>query len=263
MPPTTLLPRPRIGISLRVFAPSLPWQPQQRRTFLSSLLSSSPLPPQTLTASRRLPYNHAALYALIADIDSYSAFLPYCSVSRVTAWSHPDPQNDTDPLLAHRRWPTRADLTAGWGGLEQTYTSRVLCVPGSIVEALSGDGARSGIAPDVLARYGLRDEPPTSAPGETGSSHRSGSVEEEGVFKTLVTRWTVTPVSRLAAAADGRRTTGVSQQTEWSDIDLNIRFQFANPLYGAVSSAVADKVAPVMIEAFVKRADKLLGGTAR
>ncbi|KAI1284546.1 hypothetical protein F5Y07DRAFT_346919 [Xylaria sp. FL0933] len=242
MPPTRLLPpRPR---SLQF--PSSPlWH--SRRTFLNSILSSSPVPPQTLTASRRLPYNHIALYNLIADIDSYSAFLPYCSTSRVTAWTaHKDPEFG-------RHWPTRADLTAGWGGLEQTYTSRVFCVPGSIVEALSGEGARSGIAPDVLARYGLKDEP-SSAPSSTiGSANRG----EEGVFKTLVTRWTVTPIESKGGGAGAVHRTG--ERTEWSDINLDIRFQFANPLYGAVSSAVADKVAPIMIEAFVERAKKVLG----
>ncbi|KAI0503316.1 hypothetical protein F5B22DRAFT_558245 [Xylaria bambusicola] len=232
MPPTRLiLPRPHQFTSSPV--------QHSRRTFLSSILASAPVPPQTLTASRRLPYNHAALYSIIADIDRYSAFLPYCSSSRVTSWTaHKDSEFS-------RHWPTRADLTAGWGGIEQTYTSRVFCVPGSIVEALSGDGARSGIAPDILAKYGLKDEP-TATPSSTIGSGRSG---EEGVFKTLVTRWTVTP-----NASDGR-----GEQTEWSDVNLNIRFQFANPLYGAVSSAVADKIAPIMIEAFVERARTILG----
>ncbi|KAI0490715.1 hypothetical protein F4859DRAFT_458935 [Xylaria cf. heliscus] len=246
MPPTGFLPRPRPRI------PQFPPSPiqRQRRTFLSSILSSSPLPPQTLTASRRLPYSYAALYAIIADIDSYSAFLPYCSTSRVTAWTaHKDAEFG-------RRWPTRADLTAGWGGLEQTYTSRVFCVPGSIVEALSGEGARSGIAPDVLARYGLRDEPqPQPQPQSVLTGRGNGG--EEGVFKTLVTRWTVTPVVPDGRGEDAVVRTG--GQREWSDINLNIRFQFVNPLYGAVSSAVADRIAPIMIEAFVERAKKVLG----
>ncbi|KAI1824658.1 hypothetical protein F4861DRAFT_505154 [Xylaria intraflava] len=243
MPPTRLLPRRPPPVRSPIHQPT--------RTFLSSLLPTSPLPPQTLTASRRLPYNHAALYGLIADINSYSAFLPYCSVSRVTAWTaHADPEFG-------RRWPTRADLTAGWGGLEQTYTSRVFCVPGSIVEALSGEGARSGIAPDVLARHGLRDDPP-SASTFAPTSPIGPSQGGEGVFKTLVTRWTVTPVKE-GPAMDPRSVQTGGKQTEWSDIDLNIRFQFANPLYAAVSSAVADKVAPIMIEAFVDRARKVLG----
>ncbi|GAW12655.1 hypothetical protein ANO14919_020250 [Xylariales sp. No.14919] len=247
MPPTRiLLPRP-LPLPLHFLQPPIR---QQKREFLSSILSSSPAPPQTLTASRRLPYNYVALYNLIADIDSYSAFLPYCSSSRVTSWSA-----QKDPEFG-RHWPIRADLTAGWGGLEQTYTSRVFCVPGSIVEALSGQGARSGIAPDVLARYGLKDEPSSVI----ASTIRGGGSEEEGVFKTLVTRWTVTPIER--ATSYGRREEahpGTSRQPEWSDVNLNIRFQFANSLYGAVSSAVADKVAPIMIEAFVERAKKILG----
>ncbi|KAK5630739.1 hypothetical protein RRF57_006454 [Xylaria bambusicola] len=232
MPPTRLVvPCPHQFVSSPV--------QHSRRTFLSSILASAPVPPQTLTASRRLPYNHAALYSIIADIDSYSAFLPYCSSSRVTSWTaHKDPEFG-------RHWPTRADLTAGWGGIEQTYTSRVFCVPGSIVEALSGDGARSGIAPDILAKYGLKDDPITAPASTIGSGH-SG---EEGVFKTLITRWTVTP----------NTSGGRGEQTEWSDVNLNIRFQFANPLYGVVSSAVADKIAPIMIEAFVERARKILG----
>jgi len=249
MPLTQFLPRP---YSLRLL-PS-PTR-HSKRTFLSSLLSSSSPPPQTLTASRRLPYNHKALYGVIADIDSYSAFLPYCSSSRVTSWTaQPDPEFG-------RRWPTRADLTAGWGGLEQTYTSCVNCVPGSIVEALSGEGARSGIAPDVLAKYGLADNETPSLPSSLGSSAvGSGKNKgEEGVFKTLVTRWTVTPVENAQPPHSREGTVGQpGKQTEWSDVYLNIRFQFANPLYGAVSSAVADKIAPIMIEAFVERAKKVL-----
>ncbi|KAI1166406.1 hypothetical protein F5B18DRAFT_607142 [Nemania serpens] len=265
MPPTRLLLlRPRLPRSrLLRPRPSSPKHVQHlpTRTFLSSILPS-PLAPQTLTASRRLPYAPAAVYALIADIDGYSAFLPYCGASRVTAWTaRPDP-------VFGRRWPARADLTAGWGGLEQTYTSRVFCVPGSVVEALSGEGARSGIAPDVLARHGLRDddEGGGGGGGDAGLSSASlsastavaGGGGNEGVFKTLVTRWTVTPV------ASGQTTTTTAAPTaQWSDVDLNIRFQFANPLYAAVSSAVADKVAPVMIEAFVERARKVLGSGAR
>ncbi|KAI0157453.1 hypothetical protein GGR57DRAFT_461958 [Xylariaceae sp. FL1272] len=227
--------KPPLRLSSGVFPPTFNHH-IQRRTFLSSLLQNLPNSPeatQTLTASRRLPYDHKPLYNLIADIDSYSSFLPYCSSSRVTHWT-PTP----DPIY-NRKWPTRADLTAGWGGLEQTYTSRVHCIPGSIVEALSGAGAKSGVSADVLAAHGLTDE--------LGNANSGRGVDEEGVFKTLVTTWTITPVK-----VDG-------DKREWSDVHLNIHFQFANPLYGAVSSAVADKVAPFMIEAFVERARKVLG----
>jgi coenzyme Q-binding protein COQ10 len=134
----------------------------------------------------------------------------------------------------------------------------VFCVPGTIVEALSGEGARSGIAPDVLARHGLRDEPSSSSVSTSGSTVGYKNSGVEGVFKNLVTRWTVTPVEPAPDRSSEATVPQAGCQTEWSDVHLDIRFQFANPLYGAVSSAVADKVAPIMIEAFVERARRVL-----
>ncbi|RYP12588.1 hypothetical protein DL767_011246 [Monosporascus sp. MG133] len=232
-----ILPRASIGAhplsSSRSSSSLLRMRQQQQRTFFSPPTSE----PQTLTASARLPYNHAALYDRIADIDSYASFLPYCRSARVTAWSAPD--EDADPeRRGRRRWPTRADLTAGWGGIEATYTSRVFCAPGiGVVEAISGD-ARTELSEAELRRYGLRDDGPDPR-GDDG-----------GVFKSLVTRWTVTPAEE-AARAD-------RFQNEWSDVRLDIKFQFENPLYGAVSSAVADKLAPVMVNAFVEQAKRVL-----
>ncbi|KAI1214924.1 dehydrase and lipid transport-domain-containing protein [Annulohypoxylon truncatum] len=226
-----------------------------RRTFITL---PAP-PPQTLTASRRLPYLHTQLYDLIADVDSYVTFLPYCQTSRVTHWTTPsssspspsqDPQDPQGP--SSRRWPTRADLTAGWGGFQETYTSRLFCVPAlGIVEAISGD-ARTLIPASELRKYGLVDPGPSPSPSPT-SSPGSGEDDDGGVFKSLVTRWTVTP------ASSGRGGVGEESAAGWSDVRLSIRYQFANPLYMAVSAAVADKVAPVMVEAFVERARRILG----
>lgn len=229
-------------------------------------------PPQTLTAERTLPYPAARIYDLIADVDSYTQFLPYCKVSRVTAWTearlYPPPSSSSttttdttsqifntaptttasdapDPTLAPqpRRWPSRADLTAGWGGFEETYTSRLFCIPGRYVEAISGD-AHTEIPASLLAQHGLSDPGPSSS----GSS-------DNAVFKSLVTRWTVTP--------DEARTKRDMYQHEWTNVRLDIRFAFASPLYAAVSSAVADKVAPIMIDAFDKRARTILGNPSR
>ncbi|KAI1391176.1 uncharacterized protein F4822DRAFT_395853 [Hypoxylon trugodes] len=208
---------------------------QTRRTFLTST-------PQTLTAARRLPYNHERLYDLIADIDSYKRFLPYCKISRITHWTPPTPSQSTH--FHNRRWPTRADLTAGWGGFEETYTSRVFCVPSSgIVEAISGN-AYSEIPAAELRQHSLTDPGPLSS-----------SQPNNGVFESLVTRWTVLPATE-ATRAD-------RFQHDWSDVRLSIKYQFANPLYMAVSAAVADKVAPVMVEAFVEQARRILGETGK
>ncbi|KAK8032518.1 cyclase dehydrase family protein [Apiospora arundinis] len=239
-----------------------PWTPlgshQPRRTFLNIPGLSMPDangPPQTLTARRTLPYASDRLYELIADIDSYPRFLPYCTSARVTHWTNPSsPAPSTPPSSpqentaeAQRRWPTQADLTAGWGGIEETYTSRVFCVPGKIVEAISGEAGPEIPAAD-LERLGLRDPGPRAGLGGRGAGG--------GVFKSLITRWTVRPLPPNADTAS-------PSKIEWSEVNLSIRYRFSNPLYAAVSSAVADKLAPVMINAFVKEAERMLGNPRR
>lgn len=110
-----------------------------RRTFLDSVFQANK--PLTINVSRTLPYSREKLYDLIVDVDAYSSFLPYCQHSRVTAWSEQPDVDDTG-----RAWPTEGDLTVGFGPITQSYTSRIVCVPGRSIEALSGkqEGAPAG-----------------------------------------------------------------------------------------------------------------------
>ncbi|KFY38718.1 hypothetical protein V494_04226 [Pseudogymnoascus sp. VKM F-4513 (FW-928)] len=192
-----------------------------RRSFFS--LPDSEL--VTLRETRILPYESSSLYTLIADVDRYSSFIPYCQESRVTKWSEPDTKG--------KRWPEQADLKVGWGGLEETFTSKLNCVPDTIVEALGGDAV------------------PAQSLG------RLSRVEtQNNIFKRLSTRWTVKPLPGQPAAS------GVARNL--TEVNLAIEFQFSNPLYGSLSKAVAPKLAEVMIEAFEKRAKLLLDNpTAR
>lgn len=105
-----------------------------------------------------------------------------------------------------------ADLHIGWGGFDEKFTSRLHCVPGVSVEALSGGG-------------------------EDGDA--------SAVFKSLVTRWTLTKLEEAR-----------------TEVHLDIKYQFTNPLYAAVSAAVSDKVATLMIEAFEMQAKRRLGHKA-
>lgn len=203
-----------------------------RRSFVNLSPSSftASTGPQVLHAHRMLPYPSHQLYALIADVDSYAQFLPYCKASRVT-------RRTETPDANGRKWPTHAELTAGWGGFEETYTSRLFCIPSTVVEAIGGD-ARSEIPETVLQRHGLRDSGPMEG------------AQSSGPFKNLVTRWTVAPADE--ANNKGRH------QYDWSTVDLTIKFEFSNSFYGAISSAVSHKVAPVMVDAFTERARKVL-----
>ncbi|TFB04689.1 hypothetical protein CCMA1212_002408 [Trichoderma ghanense] len=189
----------------------LPFSGSSSRRAFISLPGTSP---QSLVATRTLPYAREPLYELIADVDSYSAFVPYCSHSRVTQWSPPD--------ASGRRWPALADLHVGWGGFDEAFTSRLRCVPGVSVEARSGGSAGDGPAKDASS-----------------------------VFKTLETLWSLTPVARQSAASPS------------TEVRLTITFEFVNPLYAAVSAAVSDKMAALMIEAFEKRVHYKLSAQQR
>lgn len=61
-------------------------------------------------------------------------------------------------------------------------------------------------------------------------------------------------------AGDPRTEEAELPARDQTEVHLSIEFQFANPIYAALSKAVAPKVAGVMIEAFEARARKVLDG---
>lgn len=191
---------------------------------------------QSLSATRILPYKSSSLYTLIADVDSYSSFLPYCTESKVNKWSEPDSNG--------KRWPSEADLKVGWGGFEETFTSRLYCVPGSVVEALGGEAVTT-LPKSDLAHHSAALNAPAAA---------------NGVFQSITTRWTVKPFHYKPPT--GRPQTDKTEHParDQTEVHLTIDFQFSNPIYAALSKAVAPKVAGIMIEAFEVRARKLLDG---
>ncbi|KAK2767645.1 hypothetical protein FQN54_003803 [Arachnomyces sp. PD_36] len=201
---------------------------------LSSLTSgsSSPFstpPPRTLTATRTLPHPPTPLFRTISSVDSYSQFLPFLSASTVTA---------RDKLT---NYPTRAFLTVGYGGFQETFTSEVECVcdPGNgngkwVVEARSGRGV---------------DE-------QQGKDGKEG----EGLFEYLNTRWELFPVDK--SARKGQQGGGVVAKASppvETKVQLEIQFRFRSAIHAAVMSAVEDRVAAMMIEAFEKRMKELEG----
>lgn len=204
--------------------PSLP----QRRTFLPNPFQPGFNPlnasqTQTLSATRTLPYSAAPIYSIVADVQSYSSFLPYCQSSSVTKWSSPDPKFS-------RKWPSEAQIVVGWGQLTESFTSRVFCVPGKIVESIGGSSATTLPAQDIAHHLdGLSD-------GDKGAKGAAN-----GLMTQLRSRWTI-------EALEGNRTS----------VKLALEFAFANPMYAALSAGAAPKVAEMMIRAFEERVQHLL-----
>lgn len=223
--------------------------PLSKRPFIT--LPSAPS--QTLQATRILPYPSPALYAIISDIDAYASFLPYCKSSKITSTSSAAPIPERDPEKEGTKqttYPATADLTVGWGGVEETFTSKLLCAPPYTVEALAG-AAESSLSASELSHY--------------SKSHITSPPPENNVFNSLITRWSVKPFHYKPPPVSGRPQTNNATipAIEQTQVSLHIEFAFKNPMYAAMSQAVAGKVTGVMIDAFEKRARELLEGPGR
>ncbi|KAI9705736.1 MAG: putative secondary metabolism biosynthetic enzyme [Bogoriella megaspora] len=232
----------------------------QRRTFIDEAFRPSI---QTLTASRTLPYPHYLIYTIIADIDQYSSFLPYCASSTITQWSNPTrlysrggPESTSAREVC---WPEEAELVIGWQNFQEAFTSRVYCIPGSVVEAVSGGTSTTLSGPDI-AHHTIHDSSPPS--------------NNNLLISHLLTRWTLrphpykppplpthpspsSPAPNKPAKPEEATTHPAKEQTE---VNLSIEYAFANPVYAALSRTVAPKVAEMMIAAFEKRVKDVLDG---
>ncbi|PWW72348.1 hypothetical protein C7212DRAFT_57074, partial [Tuber magnatum] len=106
-----------------------------------------PLPtatsPQRFTTSKSLPYPSRSLFSLVADINAYHKFLPYCLGSRVTR------------TCPRTHLPTEAELRVAWGSFDETFTSVVTCsVEAGTVEA---NGDRNEIFERLVTRWVVKD----------------------------------------------------------------------------------------------------------
>lgn len=215
-------------------------RPQQIRSF------SNPLTPlQSLTASRILPYHSKPLYNLIADIESYPQFIPYCSSSSITS-------HTATEKVSGQRWPRTADLRIGYGPYDELFRSAVYCLPHTVLEAVAGD-AEPTIPRSQLPHY--YEDPEHSHEPEKSAGN-------EQIFTSLLTRWSLKEFPFKPPPPDGKTPqegNASAPSSPRTEINLVIEVRFASAVYSALSQAAAPKVAGMMIEAFEKRAAEVLG----
>ncbi|KAI9668253.1 MAG: putative secondary metabolism biosynthetic enzyme [Bathelium mastoideum] len=259
----------------------------QRRTFIEN-----PFQPtvQTLTASRTLPYPHDILYTIIADVNQYSTFLPYCLSSNVTKWSQPtpapskpnnppssssSPSSDASASPTTIQWPSEATLTVGWHSVQESFTSRIYCVPGRIVEAVSGPSSTTTLPAEDIQHHlsaspSASPSPQSSSPEPKADSPPSTSTH---LLTHLRTRWTLhpypykppplpphpapagTPSPKQPPRPEHATTHASREQTE---VRLELEYAFTNPVYANLSKAVAPRVAEMVVSAFEERVKALL-----
>ena len=212
----------------------------QRRSF------SNPLTPlQSLAATRILPYHAKPLYNLIADIESYPQFIPYCTSSSIT--SHSAPEKSTN-----QRWPRTGDLKIEFGPYDELFRSAVYCVPYTMLEAVAGD-AEPTIPKSQLPHY-YQDPEHSHDPEKSAGNER--------IFTSLLTRWSLKEFPYKPPPPDGKTPqegNASSPSSPRTEVNLIIEVRFASAVYSALSQAAAPKVAGMMIEAFEKRAVQMFG----
>lgn len=219
---------------------------QQRRTFVSNPFSG----PQTLVATRTLPYPSKVIYDIISDVASYSKFLPYCQESVVTRTSSAAPDGKT--------YPEEARLLIGFNdSVSESFVSRIYCVPERVVEAVSGQ-TETTLHPDDIAHHSPR---PTSAEEDPS--------RKDAVLQHLLTRWTLRPYpfkpgphSALHPETSHKAVEETSDlpAQEKTEVSLAIDYQFVSPVYAALSSAAAPRIADKMVEAFERRVQAVVQG---
>ncbi|KAK3670068.1 Coenzyme Q-binding protein coq10, mitochondrial [Recurvomyces mirabilis] len=232
---------------LRTTHQAKPLQQQHHRTFVTNPFTPSP---QSLTATRTLQYPSKLIYAIISDVGSYSTFLPYCQESVVT--KHSQPASDG------KEYPEEATLVIGFNNdVSEKFTSRVYCIPEQVVEAVSGE-AETTLDPKDIAHHSPRSQSTSSDASRANSK-----------ISSILTRWTLKPypykpppLSALHpdTAHNNHNETSEIPSQERTEVNLTIDYQFANPMYAALSAAAAPKIADKMIDAFEKRVRSVIEG---
>ncbi|KAJ0381628.1 hypothetical protein COL26b_000306 [Colletotrichum chrysophilum] len=152
------------------------------------------------------------------------------------------PSSEPQVLTASRTLPyPSAQLYDVISDVDSYSTFVPYCAQSRVTQWTAPDknGRKWPAQADLRVGWGGFEETFTNVPGASPGNGGEGGA----VFRSLVTMWQLRPLA-----------TGTG-----TEVDLVIRFQFANPLYSAVSAAVSDKVAGVMIQAFEKRVKGVLG----
>ncbi|KAJ9121637.1 hypothetical protein QFC22_002257 [Naganishia vaughanmartiniae] len=93
---------------------------------------------QKFHARKILPYTQEQLYNIVADVPSYSKFIPFCASSSVVA--SPTSATPAQGLQVSREpFDVEAELQVGFGNFSEKYTSRVQGVPFESVTATVKD----------------------------------------------------------------------------------------------------------------------------
>ncbi|KAG2077456.1 hypothetical protein BDR04DRAFT_1125034 [Suillus decipiens] len=184
----------------------------------SSFSPNSDEQPATQTYHERkiFPYGRIDLYNLVADVGSYSSFVPYCTGSRILERSV-----DQDGVVT-----MDAELMVGFLAFKESYVSRVTCRPYESVQAEASSSTPLFKTLQTTWRF---------QPASSISPHLSSGLPLHSGARNPV------PVDSHSPDAGPTLVT------------LDIAFAFENPLHSALSANFFGKVSMLMVQAFEER----------
>ncbi|KAI0047336.1 hypothetical protein FA95DRAFT_1519035 [Auriscalpium vulgare] len=221
--------------------------PCQRRTIFSlpNLSSFSPFgdpdaeppDPQTYHERKILPYTRKQLYDVVADVASYSSFIPFCTQSRVLN-IRPSARLPDATIL-------EGELTVSFLTFKESYVSEVTCRPYESVQAVASSATPLFKSLSTTWRF---------QPSSPRSPHSSTHI----------------PINRENHHHNSTHPTSSSPITSTSSGDvgptlltLDLQYAFANPVHAAVSGAFFGQVSKLMVRAFEERCIAVYGRGSR
>ncbi|CAE7225882.1 unnamed protein product [Rhizoctonia solani] len=168
-----------------------------------------------------LPYTQRQLYNLVADVNSYHHFLPFCTHSRVLTPPPPGGFKPDEP------YQVEAELEVGFMGMNESYVSLVRCQPWESVQAVARSSTPLFRHLETTWRF---------QPASATSPHPTNA-------------------GSLPVATDTEP--GPNKGPTLLSIDLD--YQFINPLHAIVSKAAFERVSGMMVQAFERRCLEVYG----
>ncbi|KAI9638985.1 dehydrase and lipid transport-domain-containing protein [Dioszegia hungarica] len=206
---------------------------------------------QTYHARKILPYSPEQLYNLVADIPSYSSFIPFCTSSTVlqppssssavastSSAGRTAADSKWSPPASGKSFEVDAELKVGFGGFDEAYVSRVKGTPYESVSASAGEANLFRSLSTTWAfspASGLSPHPSTAIPSTTSSSSANTAPRSTQSLET--------PDSSRGPTL----------------LTIDLAFEFTNPLHRIASQAVLPKVAGKMVDAFEQRCVEVYG----
>jgi len=200
------------------------------RAFFSFPNLGSPLPfgngdggqPNVFHDRKILPYSQRQLYGVVSDVDSYGHFLPFCKRSRVLTprvYNHPTNKD---------AYTVDAELAIGFGPVEESYISKVTCVPFESVEAVSQSRLFKNLTMVWSFQYASRTSPhPSNQPVPAASPSLGSATNTPDDGPTL--------------------------------LNVDLSYSFSNALHATLAGKVFDGVSKEIVEAFERRCLEVYG----